>query len=112
GGWCRAWCHLGISPRPGSSVTPEAAAIKDASRRASARWPAAILDSRRLQRLCVVRPGRRNGAQPNKETRDQDQTGPFLPTPNSDEPISKTLAVRVGNTGPCKESVKKQNSVI
>ncbi len=35
------------------------------------RWPAAILDSRHRLRRFMVRPGRRNGVQPNKETAEE-----------------------------------------
>jgi hypothetical protein len=33
----------------------------------------------------MIRPGRRNGAQPNQETRDEGSEPPLLPTPNSEE---------------------------
>ena len=45
------------------------APVKDAARRTSARWPAAILDRGCARRRRDIRPGRRNGlCQPNKET--------------------------------------------
>src|SRR5580658_3836311 len=52
------------------------------------RWPAAILDTRHRPRAWRVRPGRRNGAQPNKETAEGAGGGArqrFHPTANSEE---------------------------
>jgi hypothetical protein len=49
--------HAPILMKPCAVLAP----LKDASRRASARWPAAILDRGCARRLGVVRPGRRNG---------------------------------------------------
>ena len=43
------------------------AAVKDAVRRLR-RWPSAILDRRSARRRIVLRPGRGNAGQPNKET--------------------------------------------
>src|SRR5712672_2085080 len=53
--------------------------------RAASRWPAAILDRSCAQRLRELRPGRRNGYQPNRETPDQPRDWLSLPTPNSEE---------------------------
>src|SRR4051812_43968837 len=53
--------------------------------RAASRWPAAILDRSCAQRLRELRPGRRNGSQPNRETPDQPRDWLSLPTPNSEE---------------------------
>src|ERR1019366_1665256 len=50
----------------------------------------AILDSRHPRRPWIVRPGRRNGAQPNKETLEEDQIGPLPPTSNSEEAFFST----------------------
>src|SRR3977135_4157505 len=47
--------------------------------------PAAILDRSCAQRLRELRPGRRNGSQPNRETPDQPRDWLSLPTPNSEE---------------------------
>src|SRR6478609_3275289 len=55
--------------------------------RAASRWPAAILDPSCAQRLRELRPGRRNGSQPNRETPDQPRDWLSLPTPNSEEAI-------------------------
>src|SRR6476646_8160754 len=56
--------------------------------RAASRWPAAILDRSCAQRLRELRPGRRNGSQPNRETPDQPRDWLSLPTPNSEEAIN------------------------
>ena len=64
------------------------AAVKDATRRARARWPAkrrAILDRGSARRPGEFRPGRRNGSQPNRETPQRGWNGSALPTPNSEE---------------------------
>src|SRR3954470_1773911 len=53
--------------------------------RAASRWPAAILDRSCAQRLRELRPGRRNGSQPNREPPDQPRDWLSLPTPNSEE---------------------------
>src|SRR6476660_5757128 len=53
--------------------------------RAASRWPAAILDRSCAQRMRELRPGRRNGSQPNRETPDQPRDWLSLPTPNSEE---------------------------
>src|SRR5712671_938117 len=55
--------------------------------RAASRWPAAILDRSCAQRLRELRPGRRNGSQPNRETPDQPRDWLSLPTPNSEEAV-------------------------
>src|SRR6476469_7373503 len=67
--------------------------------RAASRWPAAILDRSCAQRLRELRPGRRNGSQPNRETPDQPRDWLSLPTPNSEEAILLSLrgAKRRGN---------------
>src|SRR3954466_95437 len=59
--------------------------------RAASRWPAAILDRSCAQRLRELRPGRRNGSQPNRETPDQPRDWLSLPTPNSEEAILEML---------------------
>src|SRR5271168_3823054 len=95
-----------IAVPPRSPDLPEAgavlAAVKDAARRASARWPAAILDGGCARRPGVVRPGRRNGPlQPNQETAAR-WVAPAVParatvplsTPNSEEAVSSTRDVR------------------
>src|ERR1700712_2468474 len=56
--------------------------------RAASRWPAAILDRSCAQRLRELRPGRRNGSQPNRETPDPPRDWLSLPTPNSEEALS------------------------
>src|ERR1700704_6842565 len=58
--------------------------------RAASRWPAAILDRSCAQRLRELRPGRRNGSQPNRETPDQPRDWLSLPTPNSEEAVNPT----------------------
>src|SRR6478736_726879 len=58
--------------------------------RAASRWPAAILDRSCAQRLRELRPGRRNGSQPNRETPDQPRDWLSLPTPNSEEALKST----------------------
>ena len=63
--------------------------------RAASRWPAAILDRSCAQRLRELRPGRRNGSQPNRETPDQPRDWLSLPTPNSEEAISAYAWVRL-----------------
>ena len=50
-----------------SSMAPRAAALNAASRRLW-RWPSASVDRRCARRITELRPGRRNGSQPNKET--------------------------------------------
>ena len=58
------------------------AAVKDAARRASARWPAkrrSILDRASARRPPTRRPGRGNGPQPNQETLEK-------PAPPADTP--------------------------
>src|SRR6478672_11088910 len=62
--------------------------------RAASRWPAAILDRSCAQRLRELRPGRRNGSQPNRETPDQPRDWLSLPTPNSEE---ATKVMRMAN---------------
>src|SRR6478736_6154457 len=59
--------------------------------RAASRWPAAILDRSCAQRLRELRPGRRNGSQPNRETPDQPRDWLSLPTPNSEEALLSWL---------------------
>src|SRR6478672_10515770 len=63
--------------------------------RAASRWPAAILDRSCAQRLRELRPGRRNGSQPNRETPDQPRDWLSLPTPNSEEAIIPSQSTRV-----------------
>src|SRR3954452_11216391 len=66
--------------------------------RAASRWPAAILDRSCAQRLRELRPGRRNGSQPNRETPDQPRDWLSLPTPNSEEAIYASFAgINVGH---------------
>jgi len=59
-------CHPGRPTRPaGPRMAAGTAALKDASRRASARWPRkneAILDRGGTRCLGMFRPGRENGA--------------------------------------------------
>src|SRR6478609_2927612 len=59
--------------------------------RAASRWPAAILDRSCAQRLRELRPGRRNGSQPNRETPDQPRDWLSLPTPNSEEALFSVI---------------------
>src|ERR1039457_5204986 len=56
----------------------------------------AILDSRPPRRPWIVRPGRRNGTQPNKETLEEDQIGPLPPTSNSEEAYFVIMEVNPG----------------
>ena len=80
-GWIRRVPDL---PEPGAVL----AAVKDAARRARARWPAkgrATLDRGGARRPEEVRPGRRNGPQPNQETPKKAVSEGRLPTPNSEE---------------------------
>src|SRR6201747_925104 len=58
--------------------------------RAASRWAAATLDRSCAQRLRELRPGRRNGSQPNRETPDQPRDWLSLPTPNSEEAKSSS----------------------
>ena len=66
--FCSLQPHRPISPdlsKPGAVL----AAVNNATRRARARWPAAIVDRSCARRLPFVRPGRRNGVfKPNQET--------------------------------------------
>src|SRR6476620_1816586 len=68
--------------------------------RAASRWPAAILDRSCAQRLRELRPGRRNGSQPNRETPDQPRDWLSLPTPNSEEAIFLSSRAERSNPHP------------
>jgi hypothetical protein len=63
-------CHP-YRPRCASPTCPSLPLCSPPSRtlRVAPRWPAALLDRGCAQRLRIVRPGRRNGCQPNQETR-------------------------------------------
>jgi hypothetical protein len=78
---------MSVSPqltRPGIEPGAVLAAVKHASRRLR-RWPAAILDRACARRLAVIRPGRKNAAQPNRKTSVIKHERSFLPTPSSEE---------------------------
>jgi hypothetical protein len=83
------WCApMTISNSPVAPACPRLGPCSRPSRtlRTASRWPAAILDpSSARPPTQELRPGWRNGSQPNRETPAQPRDRMLLPTPDSEE---------------------------